>query len=133
MDVFTLLIKLISSLDKLSIFESKLNNQLMDQHLGEELKPSIKLKLRTLEELIFHWRISSTCLCLSVRYHILIATDCAVISDPRALHEILTLSFQFKFTAESYNFTYFEDLQSRDAKTPTLVNVVAKTYRNLAL
>ncbi|BGO97759.1 hypothetical protein RTG_01427 [Rhodotorula toruloides ATCC 204091] len=32
-----------------------------------------------------------------------------------------------------YNFTYFEDLFAQDAKTPTLVNVVAKDYRHLAL
>lgn len=33
----------------------------------------------------------------------------------------------------SYNFTYYEDLFAQDAKTPTLVNVVAKDYRHLAL
>lgn len=34
---------------------------------------------------------------------------------------------------ESYNFTYFEDLFAKDAKKPTLVNVLAKSYRHVTL
>lgn len=34
---------------------------------------------------------------------------------------------------ESYNFTYYEDLFAEDAKTPILVKVVAKSYRNVQL
>ncbi|KAJ9126780.1 hypothetical protein QFC24_001812 [Naganishia onofrii] len=34
---------------------------------------------------------------------------------------------------EKWNFTYFEDLFARDAKTPTVVNVASKAYRNLTL
>ncbi|KAI5475696.1 alkaline phosphatase [Pseudohyphozyma bogoriensis] len=34
---------------------------------------------------------------------------------------------------ESYNFTYYEDLFAKDAKTPTVVNVLAKSYRHITL
>ncbi|WWC92424.1 uncharacterized protein L201_007381 [Kwoniella dendrophila CBS 6074] len=34
---------------------------------------------------------------------------------------------------EKYNFTYYEDLFAEDAKAPTPVNVLAKSYRNLQL
>ncbi|KAF1947225.1 alkaline phosphatase precursor [Clathrospora elynae] len=34
---------------------------------------------------------------------------------------------------EKWNFTWFEDLFARDAKTPTLVNVASKAYRRVAL
>lgn len=34
---------------------------------------------------------------------------------------------------ERWNFTWFEDLFARDAKTPSLVNVTAKAYRRVAL
>ena len=34
---------------------------------------------------------------------------------------------------ESYNFTYYEDLFAEDAGTPILVNVLAKSYRNVQL
>lgn len=34
---------------------------------------------------------------------------------------------------ESYNFTYYEDLFAQDAETPTLVNVLAKSYRHVTL
>lgn len=34
---------------------------------------------------------------------------------------------------ESYNFTYFEDLFAQQAKAPTPVNVLAKSYRNVQL
>lgn len=33
----------------------------------------------------------------------------------------------------AYNFTYFEDLFAQDAKAPTPVNVLAKSYRNVQL
>ncbi|KAL8291314.1 hypothetical protein RQP46_002292 [Phenoliferia psychrophenolica] len=36
-------------------------------------------------------------------------------------------------TVEKYNFTYYEDLFAQDAKTPVLVNVLAKSYRYLTL
>lgn len=35
--------------------------------------------------------------------------------------------------AEKYNFTWYEDLFAEDAKAPTPVNVVAKSYRNVQL
>ncbi|GAA5960524.1 hypothetical protein JCM8115_003207 [Rhodotorula mucilaginosa] len=35
--------------------------------------------------------------------------------------------------SDAYNFTYYEDLFAEDAKTPTLVNVKAKSYRHVAL
>lgn len=34
---------------------------------------------------------------------------------------------------ERWNFTWFEDLFARDAKTPSLVQVAAKAYRKVAL
>ncbi|KLT39305.1 alkaline phosphatase-like protein [Cutaneotrichosporon oleaginosum] len=34
---------------------------------------------------------------------------------------------------ESYNFTWYEDLFAEDAKTPSAVNVIAKSYRNVQL
>ena len=33
----------------------------------------------------------------------------------------------------NYTFSWFEDLYARDAKTPTVVNVSATTWRNVAL
>ncbi|TKA51403.1 hypothetical protein B0A49_10191, partial [Cryomyces minteri] len=36
-------------------------------------------------------------------------------------------------TLERWNFTWFEDLFARDAKTPSLVNVTSKAYRRVAL
>ncbi|KAK4702536.1 phosphatidate phosphatase LPIN, partial [Phenoliferia sp. Uapishka_3] len=42
--------------------------------------------------------------------------------------------YQIKDPAvEAYNFTYFEDLFAKDAQTPTLVNVLAKSYRHVTL
>jgi alkaline phosphatase len=36
-------------------------------------------------------------------------------------------------TPVPYNFTYYEDLFAQDAKAPTPVNVVSKSYRNVQL